>query len=327
MRKVVVTGATGFAGGMLCRRLVEGGAQIRAFVRSTSRKDTLEALGVECRVVDITNPEAVMDHCAGCTSVYHIAAAYRTELSDRAEFWRVNVDATRNLLEAAKRHNVKRFVHCSTAGVQGEITNPPANETYRYQPTDHYQTSKMEGELCALRYFADGLPGVVVRPVGIYGPGDTRFLKLFKPISKGWFVMIGSGDVLYHMTYIDDLIDGFLLAGTRDSALGQIFTLAGPQYTTVRELVDLIADVLHVPRPRWRVPLAPVYAMAWLCERACRPLGIAPPLYPRRLEFFRHHRAFNIQKARTLLGYEPKVGLREGLEKTAQWYREQGLIS
>jgi len=184
----------------------------------------------------------------------------------------------------------------------------------------------MEGELLARKYFEEGLPGVVVRPVGIYGPGDTRFLKLFRSIDKGMFLMIGKGDVLYHMTYIDDLVEGIILAGRRQEIQNEIFTIAGEQYTTLKELVDLIAEVLGKPRPRWRIPYWPVHLAAVLCDKICSPLGIQPPIYPRRVEFFKLDRAFSINKAKQLLGYQPKFSLREGLSRTASWYREQGLL-
>jgi nucleoside-diphosphate-sugar epimerase len=267
-----------------------------------------------------------MDHFADVSTVYHIAAAYRAEYADHDEFRLVNVEATRNLLEAARRNGVRRFIHCSTVGVQGAIDHPPADEEYRFLPGDHYQSSKMEGELLARRYFFEGLPGVVVRPVGIYGPGDTRFLKLFKPINKGMFVMIGTGNTLYHLTYISDLVDGFLLCGKKDEALGEVFTIAGETYTTIRELVHMIADVLGKPRPAWSVPFYPVYLASVACEKACSLVGVEPPLYPRRVEFFYKDRAFSIAKARRLLGYSPKIGLREGLAATAEWYKEKGLI-
>jgi nucleoside-diphosphate-sugar epimerase len=305
---------------------LKDGEQVVAFVRQSSRAEELHALGVECRMVNIKDPRSVQDNFYEIQQVYHIAAAYRTEHSDREEFRLVNVEATRHLLEAAKAARVKRFVHCSTVGVQGEIKEPPADEDYRFEPGDHYQDSKMEGELLAREYFSDGLPGVVVRPVGIYGPGDTRFLKLFRPINKGYFLMIGSGKVFYHMTYIDDLVQGFVLAGRRPEALGEVFTIAGEKYTTIRKLVNLIADVSGKPHPKWRVPFYPVYIAAVLCDKICRPMGIAPPLYPRRVEFFCKDRAFSIDKAKRLLGYKPQVSLREGLARTAAWYREEGLI-
>jgi len=324
--KILVTGATGFTGGKVAERLVRDGNDVVAFVRESSNTAALETLGVECRAVDIRDADDVSANFADIVKVFHIAAAYRSEHADHGEFHAVNVDATRNLLDASVQNKIQRFIHCSTVGVQGEIEDPPAAEDYRFNPGDHYQQSKLDGELLALEYFRDKLPGTVVRPVGIYGPGDTRFLKLFKPVQKGQFVMIGKGDVLYHMTFIDDLVEGFMLAGEKDEALGEVFTIAGPEYTTIRELVDAIAGVLEKKPPRLRVPFLPVYWASVVCDIVCRAINVSPPLYPRRVEFFELDRAFSTDKAQKMLGYQPTVSLAEGLARTAAWYKEQGLI-
>lgn len=326
MSKILVTGATGFTGYNLCKRLVRDGEQVVAFVRSTSKMHELKTLGIECRVLDIKDPIQVQDNFTNIHMVYHVAAAYRTEHANHDEFRLVNVEATRNLLEAAKTSHVKRFVHCSTVGVQGEIKDPPASEEYRMQPGDHYQQTKADGERLARRYFSNGLPGSVVRPVGIYGPGDTRFLKLFRPINRGYFVMIGSGKTLYHMTYIDDLVDGFILCGNHPRALGEVFTIGGEEYTTIAELVALIAQVLNKPLPKWKIPFWFAQVVAVICERVCRLGGVSPFLYPRRVEFFHLDRAFNIQKAKSLLGFRPRVELQKGLRNTAEWYRREGRL-
>ena len=326
MSKVLVTGASGFTGKALCARLVSEGENVVAFVRPTSKIDELDALGVEIRQIDIKNNSEVLDNFTGIDKVYHLAAAWRTEHSDLDEFRLVNVEATRNLLDAAKQNRVTRFIHCSTVGVQGHIDDPPANEQYRYNPGDHYQRTKMQGELLAREYFSNGLPGVVVRPAGIYGPGDVRFLKLFRPISKGIFVMIGSGKTLYHFTYIDDLVEGFVLAGLKDESLGEVFTIAGEEYVTLRNLVDMIADILGRSRPKGRVPYFPVYIASVICDMVCRPLGLKPPLFPRRVQFFSKDRAFNIDKAKRVLGFKPRFSLKEGLTNTAEWYRKEGFI-
>lgn len=326
MGKTLVTGATGFTGSALCKRLVHDGEDVLAFVRSLHRAAPLEAIGVECRVVDIKSPEQINDNFHGVDRVYHIAAAWRTEHPDQDEFRLVNVEATRHLLDAAVRAGVRRFLHCSTVGVQGEIEDPPADEEYRFRPGDHYQETKLEGELLAREYFSRGLPGTVVRPVGIYGPGDTRFLKLFRPISRGYFVMIGSGRTLYHLTYIDDLVEGIVRAARQDGGLGEAFTIAGAEYTTIRELVDRIAFALGRSRPRLRIPFLPVFVAAFVCDKVCRAVRIEPPIYPRRVEFFHLSRAFSIEKARRLLDFEPKVGLAKGLKATADWYREKSLL-
>jgi len=332
LTKTLVTGVTGFTGGKLCERLIKNGESVVAFVspKSLQKKaaliDSYRNLGVEVLAVDLKDRESVRSAFLGIGTVYHIAAAYRTEHSSHDEFRLVNVEGTRHLLDAAKEHGVDRFVHCSTVGVQGTIEHPPAAENYRFSPGDHYQQSKLDGELLAREYFSAGLPGSVVRPVGIYGPGDTRFLKLFRPIQRGRFVMIGSGNVLYHMTYIDDLIDGIILCGTHDAALGEVFTIGGEEYTTIRELVDTIADVLGKTPPKLSLPFYPVSVAAEICDRVCRPLGISPPIYPRRVEFFHSDRAFSIEKAKTVLGYQPNYSLRDGLAKTADWYKENELI-
>ncbi len=324
--RVLVTGATGFTGGALASRLIREGAEVTAFVRSMSRAESLRQKGVDCQVVDITDAGEVLKAFKPFDRVFHIAALFRTETADRSEFTRVNVDATRNLVAAAKQFGVGRFIHCSTVGVQGRIDHPPADENYRTQPADHYQQTKLEGEQVALEHFAGGLPGVVIRPAGIYGPGDLRFLKLFKAIQRGWFVLIGDGSTLYHFTYIDDLIEGFILAASHPRAPGEVFTIGGPTHVTIRETLDTIASVLHKPRSKLRVPAWPVEIAAVLCERICMPLGINPPLYPRRLEFFTMDRSFSIAKARNYLGYEPKVTLADGFARTAAWYRQQHLI-
>ncbi len=327
MKTALVTGGTGFTGQAMCQRLAAEGVAVTAFVRATSNTAPLEALGVRCPVVELADAADVDANFSNFDHVYHIAAAYRTEHADRGEFHRINVEATGHLLNAARKHQVGRFVHCSTVGVQGEIEEPPAAEDYRFAPGDHYQQSKLDGELLALEHFAQGLPGAVVRPVGIYGPGDTRFLKLFRMIDSGKFMMIGSGQTLYHLTFIDDLIDGFVLAGNHPNALGEVFTIAGERYTTLNELVAKIAGILGRPVPRLRIPLWPVLAASHVCETLCQAVNVAPPLYPRRVEFFKLDRAFSTEKAKKLMGYQAKVGLDEGLTRTAESYREAGLLS
>jgi nucleoside-diphosphate-sugar epimerase len=326
MSTVLVTGATGFTGGALTRRLVKDGHLVTAFVRSGADVTELRQLNVEIVELDITDYDQVTQAMRPFDRVFHIAASFRTEHADLEEFRRVNVHATRHLLASALDNGVGRFVHCSTMGVHGHVDGPPATETHPFRPNDHYQHSKLEGEQAAHEFFARGLPGTIVRPTGIYGPGDRRFLKLFKAIKSGLFVMIGSGKTLYHMTYIDDLIDGFLLASDRPEALGEAFIIGNDRHCTISEIVTEIARALQVKRPRWHIPLAPVYLAAAICEDTCRLLGVPAPLYRRRVEFFRMHRSFRIDKARRLLGYRPKFNLRSGIQATAEAYQACGLL-
>jgi nucleoside-diphosphate-sugar epimerase len=162
--------------------------------------------------------------------------------------------------------------------------------------------------------------------VGIYGPGDTRFLKMFRGIARGRFPMLGSGAVFYHLTYVDDVVEGLRLCAETPAAAGRTYLIAGARYTTLAELVALIARMLNVREPWIRMPVWPVWLAGALCEAICVPLRIEPPLYRRRVDFYRKSRAFDISRARRELGFDPKVDLETGIRQTAAWYRDQGLL-
>jgi nucleoside-diphosphate-sugar epimerase len=327
MKNMLVTGGNGFTGSNLCRKLINHGHNVKALVRPNSNMDALNGLDVELVKADLSKDSLPLEALKGVDVVYHIAAAFRKEGVPRKYFHDVNVMGTKRVLEAALKADVQRFVHCSTIGVLGNIKNPPASEKTPYNPGDIYQQTKMEGEKLALEFFANHkFPGVVVRPGSIYGPGDMRFLKLFKSINRGVFVIIGSGKTNFHMVYIDDLTDGIILASEIGEALGEVFILTGNEPVKINDLVGCIAEVLDRPAPQRRIPVAPVMLAAKVIQSVCRPFGIEPPLYPRRLDFFIKNREFDISKARNILGYQPKVDLRTGLKGTAEWYRENNLL-
>ena len=326
-RPILVTGATGFTGSYLVRALVGDGHPVRVIVRSRSRAASLPA-GVDVREADITDPGAVARVMEGVGTVYHLAAAYR-EASHREEGYRqINVGATRNLLESASKAGIERFVHCSTVGVHGHIANPPADEQAPYSPGDPYQRTKCEAEMLALAYARDrGLPLTVARPTAIYGPGDTRLLKMFRMIAKGTFIMLGSRDINYHMVYVDDLVAGLRLLGAHPAAVGEVFILGGDRYYLLKTIAGMIAGLLGVRRPRIRLPAAPFQIAGSLCEAICVPLGVEPPIYRRRIDFFTKSRAFTIEKARRILGYQPQVPIEEGLRRTLDSYLSSGQIT
>lgn len=321
---VLVTGATGFTGGHLAIALRRRGYAVRALARPGADVSRLCPHGVTVCRGDLCNASDVDRAVAGTTTVYHIAAVYRSARYPDSYYRAVNVDGTRYVLEAARRHGLARVVHCSTAGVHGEVQQVPADESAPLAPGDIYQQTKLEAEELARHAFANEQPGVIFRPVGIYGPGDLRFLKLFRTIQSGTFRMFGSGEVLYHLTYIDDLVDGIIRCGERQQALGETYLLAGPRYTSLNELVALVAAAVGAKPPRGHLPLKPLLAAAALCEFACRLIRIEPPLHRRRFDFFLKDRAFSCDKARRELGYEPRVDLAEGLARTAAWYFAKG---
>jgi nucleoside-diphosphate-sugar epimerase len=266
---------------------------------------------------------------AGCTDVIHLAALIAIPFSYLApdSYVETNVRGTVNVLQAARHAGVRRFVHCSTVGVHGDVRDPPANEDAPFAPGDHYQESKLEGERAAQEFQREGrLPVVIFRPAGIYGPGDLRFLKLVRAVARRRFVMIGRGEVKYQMVYIDDLVDGILRCGTLPAAVGRVYILTGEPAVTLRELVTTIAGAVGVEPPRWRVPFWPVYLAGAVCEALCKPLGVNPPLYRRRVDFFRKTRWFDITRARRELGFAPGTDLATGIRKTVAWYRGHGYL-
>jgi nucleoside-diphosphate-sugar epimerase len=323
--RVLVTGATGFTGGHLARTLRQRGHDVRALVRDRSRAKPLVADGIEAVEGDLADANSLKRASDGCEVVYHIAAVYREAKHGDDWYRQINVRGTQNVMDAAQSSGVRRVVHCSTVGVHGEVA-PPADENAPFAPGDIYQQTKLEGEQLVQGYIDRGADACIFRPVGIYGPGDLRFLKLFKTISNGSFRMIGRGNVLYHMTFIEDLVDGIILCGEHPAARGRTYILSGPRYTPLSELVAQIAQALGKPAPKGRIPLAPVYAAAVACEALCRPLRIEPPLHRRRLDFFIKDRGFSSARARAEIGFAPRVDLPEGTARTAKWYRDQGLI-
>jgi nucleoside-diphosphate-sugar epimerase len=328
---VLVTGATGFTGGHLASALARRGHHVRALVRPRSRgrfdASTLPADGVVAVEGDLVTADTLAGACAGVDVVYHIAATYREAGQPDSAYRAVNVDGTQHLLDAALAAGVRRVVHCSTGGVHGHVAHPPANEDAPFNPGDIYQETKLAAEQLARAFGTSrGLDVVVARPIGIHGPGDTRFLRMFRGLARGRFPMLGPGTVYYHLTYIDDLIEGFRLCGEVPAAAGRTYLLAGERYTTLNDLVALVAEELGVAAPRVHLPVWPFWLAGLACELVCVPLRIQPPLYRRRVDFYTKSRAFDITRARTELGYAPAVDLRTGIRRTIAWYRAQRWI-
>jgi nucleoside-diphosphate-sugar epimerase len=322
----LVTGATGFTGGHLARYLASRGHAVTALVRDPERARELAAAGVALAQGDIRDRAAVERALVGIDVVYHIAAIYREAGLTRDTYLAVNATAAGNLVEAAARAGVRRVVHCSTVGVHGHIEDPPANEDAPLKPGDIYQETKLEGERLARDMGRrHGIEVVVVRPTGIYGPGDWRFVKLFRLVKRR-FPILGDGQIYYHLTHIDDLIEGFRLCGEHPAAAHRTYILGGGEAPTLNQFVEIVAEISGVRPPRLHLPVWPFWTAGALCELLCKPFGIEPPIYRRRVDFYTKSRWFDITRARHELGYEPRVPLKEGLTETLAWYRTHGWI-
>ena len=319
--KALVTGATGFTGGRLTRFLAERGDDVRALVRDRTKVAVPAGARIEIVEGDLTNAASLERAMTGVEVVYNIAAHYREAGLPAAVYRAVNATAVGTIVEIAKRIGVRRVVQCSTVGVHGDVEKPPANEDAPLRPGDIYQETKLEGErIGAEAARKAGVELVIVRPSGIYGPADRRLFKVFGKVAQGRFLMLGSGRHFYHVTYIDDLCEGFRLCATMPAAAGRTYILAGGELTTLSQLVTITAEVARVAPPSRRFPVWPVWLAAGACELVCAPFGISPPLYRRRVDFFRKSRAFDISRARREIGFEPRIGLREGIGRTLEWY-------
>jgi len=323
--RVLVTGAAGFTGGHLARFLAARGDDVRVLVRAGTRARVQGTFDVA--EGDLRDAAALRTAVRGVEVIYHIAAIYRQAGLRDEEYRAVNAEAVGTVIEAARAAGARRVVHCSTVGVHGDVEHPPANEDAPLKPGDVYQQTKLEGERVARAAAANtGVEVVIARPTGIYGPGDRRLLKLFRGVAHRRFIVLGDGRIYYHLTYIDDLVEGFRLCGTVAAAAGRTYILAGGEVTMLNELVELIAQEAGVQPPKLHLPVWPFWTAGALCEALCAPLGLEPPIYRRRVDFFTKSRAFDITRARQELGYQPAVGLREGVRRTLDWYRGAGWI-
>lgn len=325
----LVTGASGFTGQTLVRKLCRLGVQVRAIARSSSSVESLADLPIEWVRGDVFDPRVVAQATVGVHYIFHVAAAYRDAGISDDTYRQVHVVSTQLLAKAVTGAlEFKRFMHVSTVGVHGHIDQPPASEEYRFSPGDVYQETKAEGELWLREYASGtGLPIAVVRPAAIYGPGDRRLLKLFRLATKRFFPMFGRGKGLYHLIHVDDLTDIFITAAFHPAGLGQVFIAGNPAPSSLVEIASTVSDELGGRRVRFiRLPAWPLLAAAVACEAVCKPFGLTPPLYRRRVAFFTKDRAFDTSKLQERLGYRYSVSVEKGLRDTARWYREAGWL-
>ncbi|MFN2350971.1 MAG: NAD-dependent epimerase/dehydratase family protein, partial [Kiritimatiellia bacterium] len=325
---VLVTGATGFTGSVLVRKLVNAGLDVRAIARASSNLDPLRDLKIKWFRGNVYDPETVRQAMQGVAYVFHVAAAFREARYQDDMYGKVHVASTQLLAEAAlQQPGFQRFVHVSTVGVHGHIDNPPASENSPMNPGDIYQSTKAEAE-CWLTDFAreHNLPYTVIRPAAIYGPGDTRLLKFFRMAARRRMIMFGQGAGLYHLIHVDDLTNAIILAATHPAAPGEAFICGNPACVRMDEMARIIARSLGRRLSIVRLPAGPFFLLADVCEAVCRRLGVEPPLHRRRLAFFTKDRSFDTTKLRERLGYQPRHGNAEGLAATTQWYLSQGWL-
>jgi len=321
----VVTGATGFLGSALVTELVQRRQPVRILARDEHKARQHFGEAVTICPGEITDAGQVQRAVDGATTIYHLAGRLYHPSIPAALYWQTHVEGTRVLLRACQgQMQLRRIVYVSTTGVHGVTGETPAAEDAPFAPTNPYEVTKLEGEQLALKaYREQGLPVTVVRPGLVYGPGDLHLLGFFVSIQKGLFRVIAGGKALLHPIYIDDLVAALLLCAERPQAPGRSYNIAGELPVTVRELASAIAHALGKELPEGSIPL-------WLANLASDIFAVMPgmkseraPLRRSRVKFLTQSRLYDISRARSELGYAPKVALEQGMKLTAAWYDKQ----
>jgi nucleoside-diphosphate-sugar epimerase len=326
--KVLLTGATGFTGSLLLKKLLNAKLSINAIARPSSDLSQFNALPVVWYRGEVFDEETVQKATEGVEYIFHIAAAYREARHPDDYYRKVHLTSTQLLARCAlKNHNFKRFVHCSTVGVLGHIANPPANEEAPFNPGDIYQKSKAEAEVWLKEFArAENLPYVVIRPAAIYGPGDRRLLKFFKMASKRIMLLPGFTRGLYHLIHVDDLTNVLIIAATHPAALNQTFICGNPEASSLEHIARMVAKALNRKLLIIHIPVKPLFIAADICEWLCKKIKIEPPLHRRRVAFFTKDRSFDTSKLTTLLKYQFAHTEEQGIAETAIWYKNVGWL-
>src|SRR5512139_3001815 len=265
IQTVLVTGGTGFVGGAVAQRFRSENCTVRTLVRKASGTAALTDAGCELCYGDITDAASVREAMQGVDGVVH-CAAFASDWGPHETFVRVNVEGSHNIFDAALESGVKRLVHFSTTDVFGIYTDGRViDDTFPLKGTGFpYSDTKAEADRMAQAYAQEhGLPVAIIRPMWIYGPGDRTFLpELVDAMRKHEMVFFGSPRNTIPLCYVDNLVDAILLAVTRDEAVGQGYIVGDGAVVTWKELTDLLADQLNLPKVKRTMPLPVAEAVA-----------------------------------------------------------------
>ena len=328
----LVTGATGFIGGHLTQRLVQEGYQVRCLVRATSDTSMLEGLDVEVAVGDLTRASSLAGVTDGCRFVLHCGALV-SDWATAQEVTRVNVEGTRNLLEASVEASVSRFVHISSTDVYGYPGRTEIDETYATERfRNWYAHTKLGAEREVRRAeAAHRLEAVILRPSTVYGPRSLEVVgEIARAIRGGNMFLVDRGRAIAGLCFVDNLVDVALLALRHEAAPGHAFNATDGLEITWRQFTDGLAEGLGCSQVRWSMPYWLAESIGFSLEQGYRALRRATRLKTRPLlsrqavQVMGIDQSFSNRKARELLGWEPRVSYAAGLEATLAWLQAEG---
>jgi acetylornithine/succinyldiaminopimelate/putrescine aminotransferase/nucleoside-diphosphate-sugar epimerase len=329
----LVTGATGFIGGRLAKRLVREGHAVRCLVRESSDISALEELGVEIAVGDLTRPGSLPRAVRDCRYVFHCGALV-SDWATKEEIAQTNVEGTRSLLGACVDASVERFIHFSTTDVYGYPDETAVEESYaprRFR--NWYAQSKLDAETEVRRAEAEhSLDAVILRPATVYGPGSNDVIgEIARAIRARHMLLIDGGRAIAGLCFVENLIDAAILGLRHGAAPGQAFNVSDGLAVTWKEFTDGLAEGMGCPEVRWSVPYWLASGLGFSCEHGYRLLrkttGLsARPLLSRQaVQVLAHNQDFSSRRARERLGWEPSVDYPAGLEATVAWLRDEYL--
>jgi dihydroflavonol-4-reductase len=327
--RYLITGATGFIGPYLVRKLLSLGHSCRCLVRSVSKANTVLEPGVELIEGDVTDKSTLKGIASGIDAVFHLATLGHTHNFDtpREMFHQVNVRGTVNIMDEALAAGVKKVVHCSSVAAMGICKDIPSNEESECLPHNPYGESKLGAEKEVIRLVTDkGLPAIIIRFSMVYGPGDRRdILKLTRFAKKGLIPRIGKGTKLTPLIHVEDAVNGLILAMERGKT-GEIYLITNAQSERFDNIIKIIKEALGVsglsiPVPEWAALFA-----ASVIEWMSKILGKSPLVTRKNIESTIADRVFSIEKAKRELGFEPIIDPEKGLRDTVLWYMKNGWI-
>jgi len=324
--RVLVTGANGFVGAMLCRKLIERGDKVTGLIRKTSDLSLLKNLSIRRVIGSLEDPASLDESVRGTEIVYHLAAAV-SDWGTLKRFRRINVEGTRNLIGASVKAGVSRFVYVSSVAVHSFIDASDLDENAPQLPTPFpYARSKREAEALVMDYNRRGLiQTVIIRPGDIYGPGDRiTLLKMAPLLEKGRMGTIDHGRALGAFTYVKNLVDGLILAGIKPEAAGQAYLITDGIKLTWKDYLEKLAEAIEVRRPWYSISGCLAFGIAVLLESIYRLFHIqSRPLLTRYV--VKHMTGdfhFRVDKAKRELGYQPCTDISEMIRETAEWYKK-----
>jgi nucleoside-diphosphate-sugar epimerase len=323
--KQFVTGANGFVGAALCRKLAARGDEVYGLVRKTSDLSLLENANIQTVVGSLEAPEPLAEQLKGVKTLYHIAGAV-SDWGPLSYFRRINVEGTSRLLDMAIAQGVSRFVYVSSAAVHSFTGARDMDENSPQLPTSFpYCQSKREAEAVVMEgHKSGGIECVIIRPGDVYGPGDrVSLLPMAHHLERGKLGYIGGGRFLGAFTYVENLADGLILAGTKPDASGEIFVITDGSAHTWRDYFELLCRELNIKPPPYSIPPWLVHTLAWTLESVYRLLRIRsrPPVTRYLAAHLTHDYHFSIEKASRILGYSPAISFENAVRATADWYK------